>query len=316
MQTQPRHEREASGNSAVRLTSGARATGAVSGAEREYSPGKYFGLTFAISWSCYAVAAVRSHNVTGNLMEDPLISAGMILGLFGPLIAAAICMAGPANRSVRSDFKSKLLDTTRINKGFWPLAILGYPALIAVAVAASTPFGGSLDQLALSPEFSIVEGAVGLSWLIAFTAPALEELGWSGYGIDSLRGHSPLIRPVLLFGILWSAWHLPLFFVKGYYHANLLAESPIYALAFLVGVVPLTVITNWIYYRNGRSIVMAVVFHAVVNVSSEAFMVTNATKTILYGVLIAVAAVLVGCDRRFFLSSEAGRVPVSVQPGK
>jgi membrane protease YdiL (CAAX protease family) len=285
-------------------------------AERDYRPGKYFGLTFAISWGCYAVAAVRSNSVTGDLMEDPLISAGMILGLFGPLIAAVICMAGRANRPIRRDFRSKLLDMGRIRRGFWPVAILGYPALIAAAVLISAPFGGSLGQLALSSEFSIVEGAAGLSWLIAFAAPALEELGWSGYGIDSLRGRRPLIVPVLLFGALWSAWHLPLFFVKGYYHANLLAESPVYALAFLVGVVPLTVITNWIYYRNGRSIVVAVVFHAVVNVSSEAFMVTNATKTVLYGLLLAVAALLVVCDRRFFLSSEAGHVPLSVRAGK
>ncbi|MDR1387904.1 MAG: CPBP family intramembrane metalloprotease [Propionibacteriaceae bacterium] len=279
---------------------------AAPGGERDYRPGQYFGLTFAISWVCYAVAAVRSHSVTGDLMEDPLISAGMIIGLFGPLIAAAICLAGRANRPIRRDFKSKLLDLRRIRKGFWPVALLGYPALITVAVLVSLPFGGSVDQLALSTKFSIVEGAVGLSWLIAFTAPALEELGWSGYGIDALRGRGPLIRPILLFGALWSAWHLPLFFVKGYYHANLLAESPIYALAFLAGVVPLTVITNWIYYRNGRSIIMAVVFHAVVNVSSEAFMVTNSTKTVLYGALTLVAALLIVCDRPFFWSRGPG----------
>ncbi|MDR2565150.1 MAG: CPBP family intramembrane metalloprotease [Bifidobacteriaceae bacterium] len=279
-----------------------------------YRPGKYFGLTFSISWGCYAVAAVRSRHVTGNLMEDPLISAGMILGLFGPLIAAGICLAGRAGRPLRRDFRSKLLGLGRARPAFWPIALLGYPALIALTVLAIAPFGGSLGQLALSAKFSIVEGAVGLSWLIAFLAPALEELGWSGYGIDALRGRGPLIRPVLLFGVLWSAWHVPLFFVKGYYHANLWAENPLYGIGFLVGVVPLTVITNWIYYRNGRSIALAVVFHASVNVCSEAFMVTNATKTVLYGVLIVVAALLVAADRRFFWSRQAGVAAADTAP--
>jgi len=271
-------------------------------APRLYNPRKYFGLTFAISWTCYGAAAVRSHQVTGDLMEDPLISLGMIIGLFGPLIAALICMAGRANRPIRADFRSKITKLGRIRPAFLPVVILTYPALIAVAVLISTRFGGSLGQLGLSAEFSIVEGAVGLSWLIAFLAPALEELGWSGYGIDALRGRGPLLKPILGFGVLWSLWHLPLVFIKGYYHANLLAESPLYAAAFFVGVVPLTVITNWIYYRNDRSIVMAVVFHAMVNVCSEAFLVTNATKTILYVTLIAVAAAIILADRRFFFA--------------
>jgi membrane protease YdiL (CAAX protease family) len=275
---------------------------------KAYRPVKYFGLTFVISWVCFGTAAVRSRSVTGNLMEDPVISAGMIVGLFGPLIAAIICMVGQADKAIRQDFKSKLTSLARIKPGFWPVAFLAYPALMTLAVLVSAPFGGSIGQLGLSAEFSIVEGAAALSWVIAFAAPALEELGWSGYGIDALRGRGPLIRPVVLFGVLWSAWHVPLFFVKGYYHANLWAGSPVYAIAFLVGVVPLTVITNWIYYRNGRSIIMAIVFHAMVNVTSEAFLVTNATKAILYGLLVVVAVVLVVCDRRFFLSRDQGLV--------
>ncbi|MDR1634260.1 MAG: CPBP family intramembrane metalloprotease [Bifidobacteriaceae bacterium] len=279
------------------------------GTIRAYRSVKYFGLTFAISWACFGIAAARSRAVTGNLMEDPVISLGMIVGLFGPLIAAGICMSGRGNKPIRQDFKDKLTSLRRIKPGFWPVAFLAYPVLMAVAVLVSVPFGGSIDQLGLTAKFAIVEGAAALSWVIAFAAPALEELGWSGYGIDALRGRGPLIRPVVLFGVLWSAWHVPLFFVKGYYHANLWAESPLYAVAFLVGVVPLTVITNWIYYRNGRSIIMAIVFHAMVNVTSEAFEVTNATKTILYGLLIVVAAVLIVCDKRFFLSRDEGLVP-------
>jgi membrane protease YdiL (CAAX protease family) len=49
-------------------------------------------------------------------------------------------------------------------------------------------------------------------------APAVEELGWRGYGMDSLRSCFSLFTASLYFALLWALWHLPLFFINNYYH--------------------------------------------------------------------------------------------------
>ncbi|MDR0851124.1 MAG: CPBP family intramembrane metalloprotease [Clostridiales Family XIII bacterium] len=264
-----------------------------------YHPIKYFGLTFLITWVTWIIAAVLSQGSSASAMDENVMSL-MAIGLFGPLFAAIILMIGKNKRELRRDIISKFTKVSRIRVRYLPIVILLMPVTIVIAIFCSLPLGQSIDQLALSPEFSIVEGSVVSSWIIAFLAPALEELGWSGYGIDSLRGNGKLLKSVLAFGVLWAIWHLPLFFIKGYYHASLLADSPVYAVNFFISVVSLTVITNWLYYRNNRSIVMAIVFHAIVNVCSEAFCVTNFTKCVVT-VVITIFAVLIIClDKKFF----------------
>jgi len=195
-----------------------------------------------------------------------------------------------------------------VNVRYVVFLILFMPVTITASVLLSLPFGGSLDQLHLSPEFSIVSGSVIGSWVVAILAPMLEELGWSSYGIDSLRGKTRLIFQMLFFGLFWSIWHMPLFFIHGYYHSNLLAASPWFAVNFLVSVVPLAVIKYWLYYRNNRIMLMSILFHILVNVSSEAFSMTNTTKCIETGVIAVIAILVVVIDRRFLIA-RASQLP-------
>ncbi len=50
--------------------------------------------------------------------------------------------------------------------------------------------------------------------VILFLAPTLEELGWRGYGVDSLRSKFSLFKTTMLFAVIWGLWHLPLFFIQ------------------------------------------------------------------------------------------------------
>ena len=150
-----------------------------------------------------------------------------------------------------------------------------------------------------------MDGRPLVSLLIPFLAPALEELGWSGYGIDSLRSRFNLFTTSALFGLAWSLWHLPLFFINGYYHYNILNENIVYALNFFVSVIPMTFITNWLYFKNNRSIIVAIVFHVVVVISSEIFMVTNQTKCLVTVLITLFTVELLIRDKDFFFGKKA-----------
>ncbi|WP_027186912.1 CPBP family intramembrane glutamic endopeptidase [Desulfovibrio cuneatus] len=262
-----------------------------------YRPVGFFTCAFALSWCFWFSAAYYSHRQNGEVMIGVL----MLLGLFGPAVAAFF-FSGPG--ILRQDIRQRMFRFCHTPLRFWLVAVLLVPAVIVVAILLSPLIGQSLSQLRLSPSIGVMEGSPLFSLIIIFLAPAIEELGWSSYGIDSLQHKcGNIFNSAILFGILWSLWHLPLFFIKGYYHYRLFAENPLFAFNFFVSVVPLTIITNWLYFRNDRSIPLAIIFHVSAVLSSELFMVTNETKCLVTVVCTAVAAVIIWKDTDFFFAT-------------
>ena len=62
-------------------------------------------------------------------------------------------------------------------------------------------------------------------------------------------------------------------------------------------------IISWICIKNGKSIIAAMVFHFIVNMSQELLDITQNTKCIESVVLIIVAAIIL-YDRKMFFSKE------------
>ena len=142
--------------------------------------------------------------------------------------------------------------------------------------------------------------------MLLFIAALFEELGWRGYGFESLRSGRSLLSTSLIFGLLWSLWHLPLLLVSGSYQYEILQQHPWYAINFFISIVPMGVIISWIYERNGNSILAAVAFHFITNISQEALQITQTSKSIQTLVVILIALVIVAYDReRFFAVEEA-----------
>jgi len=264
-----------------------------------YKPFLFFGLTFLLTWTSWFGAAYLSHREGTEMAAGALMG----LGLLGPLAACLIMMFSSKNPALKKDFIKKLTNPSLIKPLYLPFVFLFLPGVMVAAILLSTLFGQSTDQLSFASELSIMDGRPLLSLLIPFLAPALEELGWSGYGIDSLRSRYNLFLTSAVFGLAWALWHLPLFFIQGYYHYNILNQSIVYALNFFISVIPLTFITNWLYFKNNRSIIMAVIFHVVVVMSSEIFMATNQTKCLVTVLISFFTAGLLISDKEFFFAN-------------
>ncbi|MUT68305.1 CPBP family intramembrane glutamic endopeptidase [Paenibacillus sp. NEAU-GSW1] len=254
-----------------------------------YKPLRFFSIAFLITWITWFLAAWESEKGSSEVV----VGSWLGLGLLGPLIAALMMIYAFGNSPLRRDFANKLINPKLIKLAYVPFILFFMPVVIVISILLSLPLGQSIEQLGLTAEFSITDSGSIMNWVIPFLAPALEELGWSGYGIDSLRRRFKLLPATLFFGALWAVWHLPLFFVKDYYHYNLLQDNIVYAVNFFVSVIPLTVITNWLYYRTNRSMIAAILFHAIVVVCSEAFLITDFTKCVETVVLSIIAVVLI-----------------------
>ena len=74
-----------------------------------------------------------------------------------------------------------------------------------------------------------------------------------------------------------------------------------------MSIIPLGVIVSWICIKNGKSVIAAILFHFIVNISQEILNVTQSTKCIETVVLALVAIAIVVMDRKLFFSR--GRLP-------
>jgi len=98
--------------------------------------------------------------------------------------------------------------------------------------------------------------------LIMIPLGGLEEFGWRGLLLPELSKKINFQISALIVGIIWAAWHLPMFFIQGLSHY----QSDF--LAFAIQTVGLGLVLAWLFGRT-RSIFICVLFHALQNASSS-----------------------------------------------
>ena len=143
------------------------------------------------------------------------------------------------------------------------------------------------------------------TFLILILAATFEELGWRGYGLDSLHNKYSYFKASIIFGVLWACWHLPLFFITGLYQYEIAHENILYAVNFILSIIPLAVLVNFVYRINNKSITAIILFHFFINLSQEALNITQNTKCIESIVLTIFALIVVLLNRSMFFDKKS-----------
>lgn len=255
-----------------------------------YKPLKFFLLTLLFTWAAFFAAAYCSY-------RDDLASYVYLLenaGLAAPCIVAMFLVFGSGNARLKKDFRNRLTNLRLISPMYLLPILLIMPVALVLATAVSLLFGQPTGQFALSPGFSLA-GGYAMPLLIAVVlAPIFEELGWRGYGVDSLyRKGTGLLRTGLLFGAFWVLWHSPLFLVKGMYWNVVLHTNVVYGVNIVVQVLVMAFLTNWVFYKCNRSIPANILFHCMLNLFASALQTEQFTKCIITVILLVVAVVVV-----------------------
>jgi uncharacterized protein len=87
-----------------------------------------------------------------------------------------------------------------------------------------------------------------------------EELGWTGFAIPRMRQRYGVLGTGLIVGLLWGAWHFPLF-VWGSGVTSVALPPALYLLVFLFTWLPVyRVLMVWIYDRT-ESLLVAILMH-------------------------------------------------------
>ena len=170
----------------------------------------FYGLTFAVSWSAWAVmAALHPGGEPG-----PLVYVFSTLGGLGPLLALAILQ----RRSLASASIRRVLAGIRLRGAgrvwWWPAA-LAWPGIVLLAESLNAALGRSGGFRPLQ------DGPAALGWAVAFaiaahflasliTSPLFEEPGWRGFALRPLQDRFGRLLGSLVVGVAWWVWHQPM----------------------------------------------------------------------------------------------------------
>jgi len=257
-----------------------------------YKPKKFYIITFATTWFFWLFAILFNDGLTNTL--------GMVLGGLCPATVAIVTVFTSKSDKLKKDFKRKIFNFWKLKPLYIIAAILIFSAIVASSILLSTLFGESLDQFSLTKDFSFTGVGVMSAFATILLAAILEEVGWRGYGEDAIAEYHSWFKESIIFGFVWAAWHLPLFWIPGTYHYEIREMNVLYMINFLVSVAPMGFITTWVYVKNGRSMLSSIIFHLFINFMQEKIAMTQTTKCVETIAVVVAATIIVLTNKDMF----------------
>jgi len=220
----------------------------------------FFITAIFFTWLLWVPAfLIQNHGIPMRLSYNFFIT----VGTFVPSIAGFFfTYIFGGKTEVYSLLKS--LKNMRISVKCLLFIFLVMPAVSAVSCLVFYISGSTLPQMQFSPWFI----PIAFAYILIFMGPLGEEAGWRGFALKKmLKCLSPLKAAVLL-GIIWSFWHLPLFFINGTTQNALTSFGSIPAiLGYTLYTVMISVLITLVYIMSNGSVFGSILLHTVGNLS-------------------------------------------------
>jgi len=168
--------------------------------------------------------------------------------------------------------------------------------LLMMAAFVVLPGVATADPFSLGWSALASLGVYNYSTLLG--GPLGEEPGWRGYALPRLEAALGPVRGSLVLGLLWTGWHLPMFFYPGWSSAPLWIYAPILIGASFI----LTVVANVARFNVLAPIAAHAAFNTVSRWLPGFFAETRPVVGIRFDLVLAifglaVSAVLIGATR-------------------
>jgi uncharacterized protein len=221
-------------------------------------PWLFFGLTYGLSWAIWV-----PFTLSGKTVDSPV--PALIVACSVPSLVGILLTHLTSDNIDRDDFWRRIVSFKLIGLRWFAVIICLFPFLLALGLLTDKLFGGILPPLR-GAEQTLTQPAVLLLYIGAniIGGPLGEELGWRGFALDRLQNKWNAVVASLVLGIMWAAWHVPLFFVKGTPQQGMGFGTLLFWL-WSLQVVSLSVLTTWVYNNTHRSILSAVFMHFMFN---------------------------------------------------
>lgn len=248
---------------------------------RAHPLGTYFSLVFAIAWLVWLPMVASARGLIGvRLPPDLLWLAGL-----GPIGGATLAeLAAGGRRGLRTLYGR--------------LAVRGVPWQWYL-IAATLPVAFGLATVALGSRAagrSLPPGALRLAFLalgqgVLYAPVALfEEVGWRGCALPRLQARFSALAASLILGLVWAAWHLPLWALGAFAYPRMNLWW------WIVDVLVVATLITWLYNNGRGSLWLPCLFHGAANMTAQTLTLPLAgdTRPLVPGLAALLVVVLYG----------------------
>jgi uncharacterized protein len=219
----------------------------------------FYVLVFAISWGGFLIAI----GPTTGMSAVELPPAALLAMVAGPVVAGILMTGLVYGRAGFREFRSRLF-RWRVEARWYAVALLTAPL-----VFAAVHFGLSLASPVFLPGILKADDKVAyllFNLMVGLVAGFIEEIGWTGFAVPTLRLRYGVFATGLIAGVLWGAWHFLGNVMAAETVAGTLSLSvflPLILFDLLIGMlVAFRVLMVWVYDRTNGSLLLAMLMHA------------------------------------------------------
>lgn len=174
----------------------------------------------------------------------------IIVAAFGPTVAALV-----THRITTGSYRAFRIYTT------WSRTLGATAVGVALIMLAYVVLPGIITADPRKLHWSILTSTAVYNYSTLLGGPLGEEPGWRGYALPRLESTFGPVRGSLLLGLLWTGWHLPLFFYSGW------TTSPLWI--YVVFVTGQSFILTYTANLAGFGVVAPIATHATFNTVSR-----------------------------------------------
>jgi membrane protease YdiL (CAAX protease family) len=246
--------------------------------------------TFLFSWGAWTPVVLANLHTTQTVAGAVLF----FIGGFGPSVVGMVFLLRSPDAGGFRELLSRTFSFSRIPPGPLLLAVLVYPALFLLSSLGYVATGGAWPEFAgFAGMLESVPAFLGGMLLTFILGPFSEEIGWRGFALPQVQRRYGPLWSSLVVGLIWWAWHIPLFFMNGTLHASQGFVSA-FSVGYLITVLSYSVFFTWLYNRTRKSIWIAIIAHFVINMMiSGSSPFDGAVFAVLSFVLLAATGLLV-----------------------
>lgn len=220
----------------------------------------FYIITILFTWGLWFPALlIKNHGVYFPISFDLLIT----VGTFVPSIAGFVFAYIYGGKSeVYLLFKS--LFNIRIPLKWLFFAFLFLPGVSAISCLIFKLSGDTLPQIQFAPQFL----PIVFVYILILMGPLGEEAGWRGFALKRMLQNLSPIKASVLIGVIWSLWHLPLFFINGTTQNALTSFGILPALlGYFLYTTIISILITLLYINSNGSVFGSILLHTMGNLS-------------------------------------------------
>lgn len=251
-------------------------------------PLDFFLMTITVSWLIWLPGVLDATNIIVLQLSNRIYGLLNLFGGFGPTFTAFVLLYRQEGRNAVKDLILRAFNYRDIGKMWWIPLFLLLPAIGLGALLLNMVSGGTVPELSLLMQpWLILIYFIGS--LLPFANPIREEFGWRGYALNQFQRRWDAFTSSIFLGIGWGIWHLPLFIFPT--SEEIYGNMSIWI--FIGNTILVSCFMTWLNNNTNGSMLTAILFHAVANLSSLIFPLHLTEFGLYYDLLLKIILVAI-----------------------